>query len=66
MHVAAQDVFPYMVMLTVGQHRRGVNGDLVQYVLQRYQIDPNKIQAKAGAQQIVVSNLEALQRWLYA
>ena len=41
-------------------------GALVQYVLQRYQIDPNKIQAKAAAQQIVVSNLEALQRWLYA
>ena len=41
-------------------------GALVQYVLQRYQIDPNKIQAKAAAQQIVVSNLEGLQRWLYA
>ena len=41
-------------------------GAPVQYVLQRYQIDPKKIQAKAAAQQIVVSNLEGLQRWLYA
>ena len=41
-------------------------GALVQYVLQRYPIDPNIIQAKAAAQQIVVSNLETLQRWLYA
>lgn len=40
-------------------------GALVQYVLQRYQIDPNKIQAKAAAQQIVVANLEELQQWIY-
>lgn len=40
-------------------------GALVQYVLQRYQIDPNKIQAKATAQQIVVANLEDLQQWIY-
>ncbi|KFX68172.1 transcriptional regulator [Pseudomonas taeanensis MS-3] len=40
-------------------------GALVQYVLQRYQIDPNKIQAKAAAQQIVVANLEDLQQWIY-
>ncbi len=43
-------------------HSRGA---LVQYILQRFQIDPNKIQPKATAQQIVVSNLEALQDWLY-
>lgn len=40
-------------------------GALVQYVLQRYQIDPNKIQPKASAQQIIVANLDDLQPWLY-
>ncbi|MGL4318240.1 MAG: helix-turn-helix transcriptional regulator [Pseudomonas sp.] len=40
-------------------------GALVQYVLQRYQIDPNKVQAKAAAQQIVAANLDALECWLY-
>ncbi|MDN4149672.1 WYL domain-containing protein [Pseudomonas tohonis] len=44
-------------------HSRGA---LVQYVLQRYQIDPNKVQAKPVAQQIVVANLEELGRWLYS
>jgi hypothetical protein len=37
----------------------------VQYVLQRYQIDPNKVHAKATAQQIVVANLDELKQWLY-
>ncbi|MNF74000.1 hypothetical protein D3C84_560210 [compost metagenome] len=41
-------------------------GALVQYVLQRYQIDPHKVQSKASAQQIVVANLEELGRWLYS
>lgn len=40
-------------------------GPLVQYVLQRYQIDPTKVHSKATAQQIVVANLEGLQSWLY-
>jgi predicted DNA-binding transcriptional regulator YafY len=40
-------------------------GALVQYVLQRFQIDPNKVQAKAAAQQIVVANLDELEHWLY-
>lgn len=40
-------------------------GALVQYVLQRFQLDPTKIQAKAVAQQIVVANLDALAPWLY-
>jgi predicted DNA-binding transcriptional regulator YafY len=40
-------------------------GALVQYVLQRYQIDPTRIQVKAAAQQITVANLEQLQPWLY-
>ncbi|MBH3432645.1 helix-turn-helix transcriptional regulator [Pseudomonas citronellolis] len=40
-------------------------GALVQYVLQRYQIDPNKIQTKAAAQQIIAANLEDLRQWIY-
>jgi hypothetical protein len=40
-------------------------GSLVQYVLQRYQIDPTKLHAKVTAQQIVVANLDELQPWLY-
>ena len=40
-------------------------GALVQYVLQRYQIDTTKVHAKATAQQIVVVNLDELQGWLY-
>lgn len=40
-------------------------GALVQYVLQRYQIDASKVQPKAAAQQIVVTNLDELVRWLY-
>ena len=38
---------------------------LVGYVLQRYQIDPKKLEPKASAQQIVVRNLEELKPWLY-
>lgn len=38
---------------------------LVKYVLQRYQIDPNKLDPKAEAQQIVASNLKELKPWLY-
>ncbi len=40
-------------------------GALVQYVLQRFQIDANKVESKASAQQIVAANLDALQPWLY-
>ncbi|HTO19709.1 MAG TPA: WYL domain-containing protein [Pseudomonas sp.] len=40
-------------------------GALVQYVLQRYHIDPTKVHTKAEAQQIVVANLDALREWLY-
>lgn len=40
-------------------------GALSQYVLQRYQIDPHKIQSRASAQQIVVANLDEIQPWLY-
>ncbi|MET1077081.1 MAG: WYL domain-containing protein [Pseudomonas sp.] len=48
-----------------GQLRVESRGALVQYVLQRFQIDATKVHAKASAQQIVVANLEALQPWLY-
>lgn len=48
-----------------GQLVIDTHGSLVQYVLQRYQIDPNKVHSKATAQQIVVSNLDDLKQWLY-
>ena len=38
---------------------------LVKYVLQRFQIDPKKLDPKAAAQQIVVRNLDELKPWLY-
>ncbi|MNU57005.1 hypothetical protein D3C71_461130 [compost metagenome] len=39
---------------------------LVQYVLQRYQIDPTKMEPRPEAQQIVVKNLTELEPWLYS
>lgn len=51
--------------MRAGQLVIETRGALVQYVLQRYQIDPAKVHAKATAQQIVVANLEELQPWLY-
>ncbi|MDH4567199.1 WYL domain-containing protein [Pseudomonas sp. BN414] len=48
-----------------GQLVINTRGALVQYVLQRYQIDPTKVHAKATAQQIVVANLDELRSWLY-
>lgn len=48
-----------------GQLVVNTHGALVQYVLQRYQIDPNMVQAKATAQQIMVANLDELTAWLY-
>ena len=38
---------------------------LVKYVLQRYQIDPKKLDPKPEAQQIWVGNLKELKAWLY-
>ncbi|PZP20894.1 helix-turn-helix transcriptional regulator [Pseudomonas kuykendallii] len=52
--------------MQTGQLRVATRGALVQYVLQRYQIDPHKVQSKASAQQIVVSNLDELGVWLYS
>lgn len=40
-------------------------GALVQYVLQRYQLDPTKLHPNPAAQQLQVANLEALKAWLY-
>lgn len=42
-----------------------VRGSLVQYALQALQIDTNTIQAKAEAQQIVISNLDEVKPWLF-
>jgi len=39
---------------------------LVKYVLQRYQIDPTKMEPRPEAQQIVVKNLTELEPWLYS
>lgn len=39
---------------------------LVKYVLQRYQIDPKKMEPRPAAQQIVVKNLDELEPWLYS
>ena len=38
---------------------------LVQYVLQRYQIDHRNLDPNPEAQQIVVTNLRELRPWLY-
>ena len=38
---------------------------MVKYVLQRYQIDPKKLDPKPEAQQIWVGNLKGLKAWLY-
>lgn len=48
-----------------GQLTVVTRGALVQYVLQRFGIDHTKIQTRAAAQQIVVANLEEIERWLY-
>ncbi|HYQ39920.1 MAG TPA: WYL domain-containing protein [Pseudomonas sp.] len=40
-------------------------GALVQYVLKRYGLDPTKSDPNPAAQQIQVTNLEALKQWLY-
>lgn len=51
--------------MTNGQLLITTRGPLAQYVLQRYQIDPHKIQSRASAQQIVVANIDELSPWLY-
>ena len=49
-----------------GQLPVETRGALVQYVLQRFGIDPNTVQANAAAQQLQVGNLQALKGWLYS
>lgn len=51
--------------MTKGQLVIPTRGALAQYVLQRYQLDPHKIQPRASSQQIVVANLDELKPWLY-
>lgn len=51
--------------MTEGRLVIPTRGALAQYVLQRYQLDPHKIQPRASAQQIVVANLDELKPWLY-
>ncbi|WP_312942251.1 helix-turn-helix transcriptional regulator [Stutzerimonas balearica] len=49
-----------------GQLPVETRGALVQYVLHRFGIDPNTVQANAAAQQLQVGNLQALKEWLYS
>lgn len=42
-----------------------VRGSLVTYALKLLQVDPNKVEAKAEAQQIVVDNLDEVRQWLF-
>lgn len=42
-----------------------VRGSLVPYALKLLQIDPNKVEAKADAQQIVIDNMDELKQWLF-
>jgi predicted DNA-binding transcriptional regulator YafY len=63
---AQQEIIETDYGMQQGQLRVATRGALVQYVLQRYQLGVAKLQTKAEAQQLVVANLEALRRWLYA
>lgn len=40
-------------------------GPLVQYLLQALNLDPKKVEAKASAQQIIITNLEELEPYLF-
>jgi len=42
-----------------------VRGSLVPYALKILQVDPNKVEAKPEAQQIVIDNLDDIRRWLF-
>ncbi len=48
-----------------GQLMIETRGALVQYVLNRYQIDTAKMHMKPSAQQLIVANLDELSQWLY-
>lgn len=51
--------------MTKGALRLKVRGPLTQYQLQLMQIDDKVLRGKPSSQQIIVENLEALQRWLF-
>jgi len=38
---------------------------LVTYLLQQYKIDPNKIEARPEAQQLMIANLSEVEKWLF-
>ncbi|BFM07696.1 WYL domain-containing protein [Halioxenophilus aromaticivorans] len=38
---------------------------LASYVLQHYKLDPNKIEAKPEAQQLMIGNLKEVEKWLF-
>ncbi len=48
-----------------GQLRIATRAALVPYMLQAFNIDPHKQEARAEAQQIVVKNLAQLEEWLF-
>lgn len=52
-----------------GMHRNALiletRAALVSYLLQHYQLDPNKIEAKPEAQQLMISNLKEVEKWLF-
>ena len=51
--------------MTRGQLTVEVRGSLVPYALKLLQVDPNKVEAKAEAQQIVIENLDEVKQWLF-
>lgn len=51
--------------MTRGVLTLNVRGPLVQYTLKRLQIEPEVIQGKASAQQIILDNLADIQAWLF-
>jgi predicted DNA-binding transcriptional regulator YafY len=52
--------------MTDGRLSIRTRGALVQYMLQLLRVDPNILDAKPHAQQIIVENLAEIRRWLFA
>lgn len=52
-----------------GMHRNAliieVRAALVNYLLHHFQLDPNKIEAKPEAQQLMIGNLKEVEKWLF-
>jgi predicted DNA-binding transcriptional regulator YafY len=59
-HIIATDYGMYRNQLVID-----TRASLVPYALKILQIDPNKVEAKPEAQQIVIDNLDDLKVWLY-